>query len=422
LPRLEPTGFTPRHEGIYLITGGMGALGLELAGHMAEKGAVNLALLSSTPLPARDQWQDILSAGAADEQTGFRIERLMQLAEMGVNVECIAADVGDFSRMQEVLQRLRADFGHINGIVHAAGRAGDGFLHGKSRERFDAVLRPKVDGGRVLHELTLKDQLDFFILYSSVAPVLRSPGQSDYTAANTYLDALAHYRRGLGLPAISIGWSAWREVGMAVEYGAVDEEEFFAPIDTADALRLLDRALSDDRRLPPAVIMSEINSRASLEQVNPLGLELSTAIRRQMRRGSKAAGSAAANSGQVMLQGIDAPDEITMTVARIWGRVLGLSELAADDLFADHGGNSILTTQLYRELDRIYPGGIDVADLFTYTTIREQVEVLRKSLGIVQPAAAAARRDETDLDQVLARLAEGSISAQEAELILANAG
>jgi polyketide synthase PksN len=423
LPEPAHARFTPRREGVYLITGGTGALGLELASLMVSRGEINLALIGSTPLPPRDEWEDILLAEEANDRDRRRIGRLLALAEAGARVECIAADVADAEQMERVLQGLRSEFGRINGVVHAAGRAGEGFLHTKSRETFAKVIAPKIDGARILHDLTQADPLDFFIMYSSVATVLRSPGQSDYTAANAYLDALARYRRGLGLPAVAVCWPAWREVGIAVEYGAVDEMEFFSPISNAEALPLLEQLLCDEGRLPPVVVASELNAQAGTEPMDRLGIELTESTRKHLRRASapRNPNRAQAGTAEVVLEGLEEEDEITRTVASLWSRILGVTELSVDDAFGDHGGNSILTTQLYREYEALYPGVLDVVDLFSHTTVREQAGFIRKALGADEATGPdAPQGSDLDMDTVLARLADGTITAEEAEAFLSN--
>ena len=413
--------FMPRPHGVYVITGGTGALGLELAASLAAKGPVNLALIATTPLPPREQWED--SAGAhSDGKTRRRIARLLALEAAGASIQCIAADVADVGRMERVLDDLRAAHGRINGIVHAAGRAGEGYLVNKDRSRFDRVLRPKIEGARVLHQLTGQDRLDFFVMFSSIATVLRNPGQGDYTAANAYLEALAHHRRNQGLPALAVCWPAWREVGIAVEHGAVDEDELFAPIDNATALRLLDTALADHGTLPPVVICAAVNPRAPIANVEALGLELSEEIRRQAAKASRrqpaAGASAQSRTASVVLNGIELPDEIDRTVAQVWAAILGVEELEGDDVFTDIGGNSILATQMYKEFDRVYPGVVEVADLFTHTTVRAQAAHIRKALKPAQPTATAAGA-ATEMDAILAMLANGEISADQAQTILA---
>jgi acyl transferase domain-containing protein len=421
LPASGRRPFVPRRDGVYVITGGTGALGLEVAAALAAKGPVNLALVAPTPVPARDRWEAVLASGGGGK-TARRARRLLEIEASGSRVECFAADAADAERMRGILEDLRTEFGRINGVVHAAGRAGDGFLVTKDHGRFERVLRPKIEGARVLHTLTLGDDLDLFVVFSSIATVLRNPGQGDYTAANAYLESLARYRRAMGLPAVAICWPAWREVGIAVEYGAVDEDEFFAPIDPATALGLLDAALGEGASAPPVVILAAINPRASVEAVEASGLELSETVLRSGGRPRARAASpnrpdAWAESSRPALTGIGDPDDVDLAVAGVWAKTLGVRELDADDVFTDVGGNSILTTQMYKAFESLYPGVLEVADLFTHTTIRHQAAYLRKSLGREAPAGAGEAPD-TEMDRVLALLAKGDISADEAQAVL----
>ena len=125
----------------------------------------------------------------------------------------------------------------------------------------------------------------------------------------------------------------------------------------------------------------------------------------------------AAATRPVALNGIHQPDDIDQAVAQVWAGVLGMDELEADDVFTDIGGNSILATQMYKELDRLYPGVVEVADLFTYTTVREQAAHIRKT--VKPPQTAESTPAAASMDAVLAMLASGEISADQAQAILA---
>ncbi len=419
---LRHTAYRPRSEGVYLITGGLGALGMAAAQHIARKGAVRLALLSANALPPRAEWDDVDAPRSRNAIAGVRA-----LETLGAEVECIAADVADTAAMAAILDGLRARHGSINGVIHAAGRAGDGFLRSKPDAEFRRVLAPKIDGARALDTLTADDDLEFFVLYSSVATVLRSAGQGDYTAGNAYLDALAQRRRARGRPAVSLCWPAWREIGIAVDYGAVDENEFFAPINTDHALALLESALTAGDALPPTVLPARVNQRADAATLDALGISLPEPVRSRLRRAAAQRGAAQAPQGEhlsVVVHGIDEDAEVR-DVAGLWAKVLGIAEFGADDAFADHGGNSILTTQLYREYERLHAGAVDVVDLFSAVSIRDQAELLRKRRPSSQPRAATREApraalivEDDELDSVLARLAQGSLSAEEAQALL----
>ena len=207
-----------RRNGSYLITGGLGDLGLLVARWMAARGAKNLILLGRTQLPARANW----TAVEDNSRLGGQIAAIQDIERLGANAYLASADVADELQMAALLKRIeREGIPPIRGIVHAAGvphplvplQQLDGFT-------LDAALRPKVFGGWVLHRLFEHTPLDFFVLFSSWAGLLGSVGQrmGGYSAANTFLDALAHYRGTHGLPALSLDWGDWAEVGMRARY------------------------------------------------------------------------------------------------------------------------------------------------------------------------------------------------------------
>ncbi|MHB1133200.1 MAG: SDR family NAD(P)-dependent oxidoreductase, partial [Chloroflexota bacterium] len=181
----------------YLVTGGLGGLGLIVAGWLVEHGARHLVLMGRT---------------APTDQVR---ERLHQFEEAGVQVLVAQADVGQSEQVAGVLRGIGQSMPALRGIVHAAGVLDDGVLAQQQWPRFVKVMGPKVTGAWNLHSLTRGYDLDFFVLFSSASSLLGSPGQSNYAAANAFLDALAHYRFAHGQPALSINWGPWAGAGMA---------------------------------------------------------------------------------------------------------------------------------------------------------------------------------------------------------------
>ncbi len=205
-----------REHGVYLITGGLGGIGLEVAKHLARHQRVRLVLLGRSHLPAEAVWDDVLSQGdAASNPEAQRILSVRELRELGAEVRVIAADVTDKDGMHDALSKVRAEFGPLSGVIHAAGLMDDEPMQEKTPASMGRVLAPKVKGTLTLDELVHED-LDFFVLFSSVASFLGLPGQVDYTAANAFLDAFARERtqRAAGRTLV-INWNAWRDVGMA---------------------------------------------------------------------------------------------------------------------------------------------------------------------------------------------------------------
>ncbi|MCA0456386.1 MAG: type I polyketide synthase [Chloroflexi bacterium] len=197
-------------EATYLITGGLGGLGLKVADWMVEHGARNLVLLGrSTPSEAAQTY-------------------LQQWHDCGAYVHAVQADVSNREQMADIINTISQSMPRLRGIIHAAGIVDDALLVNQNDERFERVLAPKVQGAWNLHELTKKSTLDFFVLFSAGAAVMGSSGQGNYAAANAFLDGLAHYRRTQGLPALSINWGAWSEVGMAAALGDPYQQRFAA--------------------------------------------------------------------------------------------------------------------------------------------------------------------------------------------------
>jgi NAD(P)-dependent dehydrogenase (short-subunit alcohol dehydrogenase family)/acyl carrier protein len=202
-------GPPPRIEdhATYLMTGGLGDLGLEVARRLVALGARHLALVSRRP---------------ADPS---HAPALTALREAGAQVVTWAADISEEGQVARVLGEIAASstLPPLRGVLHLAGVLDDGVLRLQTPERFARVMAPKVRGAWILHRLTQGLDLDLFVLFSSIAAVLGAPGQASYAAANAFLDGLASYRRGRGLPALSIQWGSWAEIGMSARLG-LDEQ------------------------------------------------------------------------------------------------------------------------------------------------------------------------------------------------------
>jgi acyl carrier protein len=184
-------------DATYLIAGGLGALGLQVAQWFVGQGARHLVLVSRREV-----------SPAAEKAIAL-------LCQTGVQVEVARADIADPAAMSKVFKKIERSMPPLKGIVHAAGILDDGLLLQQNWERFWQVMKPKVAGAWNLHRLTLDLPLDFFVCFSSMAAVLGNPGQANYAAANAFIDALARYRQGLGLPGLSINWGPWSGNGMA---------------------------------------------------------------------------------------------------------------------------------------------------------------------------------------------------------------
>ncbi len=193
-----------REDATYVITGGLGGLGLWVAQWMTERGAKHLALVGRS--------------GASDAvQT-----QLKELELSGASVVVYKADVSEVGSITQVFLEIEKSLPPLRGIIHCAGVLDDGILQNQTWEKFARVMAPKVQGAWNLHHLTVHKPIDFFVLFSSASSLLGYPGLGNYVAANAFLDALAYYRQSMGLPGLSINWGAVAQIGAAAK-GQADQ-------------------------------------------------------------------------------------------------------------------------------------------------------------------------------------------------------
>ncbi|MEX2578009.1 MAG: SDR family NAD(P)-dependent oxidoreductase [Verrucomicrobiales bacterium] len=203
VPRLVPARAPGGAEGLpvkggatYLITGGLGMLGRRAAEWLASRGAEHVVLTSRR------------------EPTDSTLELIRGIEESGCQVHVMRGDIGDRTSLEDLLGRMARELPPLKGVIHAAGLLEDGLLIEQSWESFQRVLAPKKKGAWLLHQLTAELPLEFFVLYSSAASVMGTPGQANYAMGNAFLDGLAHSRAASGLPALSVNFGPWNE-GMA---------------------------------------------------------------------------------------------------------------------------------------------------------------------------------------------------------------
>jgi acyl transferase domain-containing protein len=196
-----------RERGVYLISGGLGQMGLEFAEYFANNCHARLALFGRSDFPAREHWERWIADHEQNDSVSAKIRKLQAIESSGAEVMVLTADVSEAGQMKDVVDRIRKRFGAIHGVIHAAGVSGNGLIELTSRAAVERVLAAKVRGTLVLEEL-LKDQpLDFFALCSSLTAVHGAPGEAVFASANAFLDAFAHSRHSAGnLAPVSINW------------------------------------------------------------------------------------------------------------------------------------------------------------------------------------------------------------------------
>jgi NAD(P)-dependent dehydrogenase (short-subunit alcohol dehydrogenase family)/acyl carrier protein len=220
--------FVARAEGAYLVTGGAGALGLAVAEWLVTRGAGEIVLAGRRP--ATPELKATIAAWAL----------------RGARVAYAMADVGDAASVRRLVTEAEAHW-PLRGVFHAAGALRDGLLRQAEAETFTSILGPKIDGAWELHQATKGKPLDCFVLFSSIASLLGSPAQANYAAGNAFLDGLARYREAAGLPALSVQWGPWDEIGMTARLAERDRQRLaergLLPMTPARAIETMERLL-----------------------------------------------------------------------------------------------------------------------------------------------------------------------------------
>lgn len=374
-PNDFPAGeFTLRNDGVYVITGGTGGIGLEIAGFLTSKQRINLALLNRSRFPGRQEWERILQDGT-EPKLGAKIRRIQAMEAGGARISFHQVDVGQYDQLQKVIADLRTQYGRINGVIHSAGVAGDGFLFNKAETVFDDVLAPKIQGTRNLDELTAIDLPDFMVLCSSVTTLTGAPGQGDYTAANAFLDSFAAYRRKTGRRTLTINWAGWRETGMAVDH-QVNQDGLFKTLMTATAVKAFEQVMNSDLTL---IQIGELNYQALEGRSLPeLGIYLADDVKARLGAVASKANQGMdrkipGSPGTIRLKGRKAQEysELEVKIAQVWGEVLGYEELNLYDNFYQLGGDSISMMKVISQMSETLNLEVSFRDFTEHNTIND---------------------------------------------------
>ena len=254
--------------GCYLITGGLGGLGLTFARHLAERYHAKLILTGRTGLPPRDGWDEWLQTHGADDRTSRRILEVRRLEQLGAEAMVEELDVTDVETLREIVERAEERWGRVNGVLHAAGVVADELLQLKTQLGVEDVFGPKVHGTLVLASVFEERPLDLMVLFSSSSTILAPPGQVDYVAANEFLNAFAQRQRTRGKAVFAVDWGVWNEVGLAADAlqralrGADDD----APSRTPTTHPLLDAKLDKEKGASVLTTLLSTNAHWLLDQ------------------------------------------------------------------------------------------------------------------------------------------------------------
>ena len=336
-----------KNKGVYIITGGLGGIGLSIAEHLAKHYKANLVLLTRSEFIPEIEWHSQVEN--RDSKHDEKIDRLLTIKRHASSLAIESVAVENLPALKLVIENVKIQFGIINGVIHAAGVAGSGVAQFKSIETYQNVLTPKLTGTDNLIKCLKNDSLDFLALISSITSVTGFPGQIDYCSANCVLDAYANKNDNFNYPVLCVvmNWLAWREVGMAAESKTLlmnlDDSNSISVKEGCDIFEKIINSECNQVIISKENLNFYVPPKASLHEFNHNPFYGSNVI------------------------------DVLFT---LWQQTLGLEHINIDDDFYELGGHSLLAISLLSKIRQQFDVNIPSTILFQAKTIRTLAAVI----------------------------------------------
>jgi len=375
-----------RQRGVYLLTGGLGGIGLSLAEYLARAARARLILTGRSPFPPRNDWDQWLAQHAGEDTEthdpiGPKIKKLKELEELGAEVMVFSADAADHQRMKEVITVAEKQWGKINGIVHCAGIVQGGLIQQVTDQQVLDGFRSKVSGTLVLDAL-FKDagsNLDFFILCSSLNALLGVMGEVIYCAANAFLDAFALQRTsGNSVFTAAINWDAWQGVGFAREvekrfanhknFSQLAENAFKLGMRADEGVEVFKRVLAADT---PRLAVSTVDLSRRFKTAAAIETYPAVEKFKELNRSA-----ACCPRPELSIPYAPPENEIQQLICETWEKFLGVEQVGIHDNFFELGATSLGIVQVTVLLKETLEKNIPVPTMYAYPTVKELARYL----------------------------------------------
>lgn len=361
-----------KNNGVYLITGGLGGIGLVLADYLAEHYSAHIILLTRSALPPKSKWQEYLNDETNSQQKEYKqIKKLMKIEQKSKSLIIEKTLISNEESLSKIIQSIKRKLGGINGVIHAAGVSGGGVAQLKTIETYEKVLLPKLNGTHSLMTCLKDERLDFVVMMSSVTSITGFPGQIDYCSANCVLDAYANLNHYFTHPVffVTMNWQAWREVGMAAE-----SKTLLMTLDAQNSMSAEEGCVIFEK-----ILSSDLNqviiSKQDLEDYKIPTLT------------SQEVGIAPVSDSTVI-----------ETLKHLWQKILGIQNIGVDDDFYELGGHSLMAVNLLSKIRHHF-------DIKIPSTILFQVKTIRGLATIIE-----SYKQENEIYSSLINLQQGSVS------------
>ncbi|WP_416212561.1 SDR family NAD(P)-dependent oxidoreductase [Nostoc sp. ChiQUE01b] len=397
-----------REEGVYLITGGLGGVGLLNAEYLAKTVHAKLVLIGHSAFPNRDEWSQWSSAHDQEDSVSHKIRKLQELETLGAEVLVINTDVINPEKMKAAIAQVKNRFGQIHGVIHNASENKQEWIAQKTLLTGGIVFTPKVMGTLILHDLFKDADLDFFVLTSSQASITGGIGQVEYTATCAFLDAFAHYSaRKHGRFIKAMNWNRWKtpewiaKTNIQRVSGLTLEEAALTPEEGMEAFR---RILLSSTAPQVVVSNTDLNNLINRNLIN-----LKDTLNSLSEQISKIAPVKPTHKRPNLGNSYVSPrNEIELTLADIWQETFGIEQVSIYDNFFELGGDSLVATIVLSRLRKTFKIELPYKAFFDKPSVADLAEVIARILA-----------EQTDREQQAQMLAEiENLSEDEVQTIL----
>jgi len=373
----EPIGLEPvsenkrlREKGVYLITGGMGGIGLAIAEYLAEKVQAKLVLIGRSGFPPKSEWENLLKT-EKDDGFIYKIKKLQKIEKLGSEVLIIKTDVSNKEQMQTAVNQAYEKFGNIHGVVHSAGTVGRGLIKSKTQEAVEQIFAPKVKGTLVIDEIFKDTKLDFLVFCSSFTSIIGMTGQMDYSGANAFLDKFSSSKTDTF--TVAINWSLWNEVGMSVNVKVPEgsrrrHEEGLQKqgFNNQEGIEAFSRILNGDKlqlNSLSQIVVSALDFQGMIEKYVTIKPKIQKTTEQKNLSSSTHLRPNIANAY------VKPRNEMEEKVASLFKRLIGIEKVGIYDNFFELGGDSLLVTQINSQLREMFDVEIGMEDFFDMPTV-----------------------------------------------------
>ncbi|MDY7023864.1 MAG: SDR family oxidoreductase, partial [Cyanobacteriota bacterium] len=358
-----------KKKGVYLISGGLGKIGLIFAEYLAQTVQAKIVLTSRSEFPQPEEYKQWLSRHDESDQISRKIQIVQKLEKMGAEVWVAKADVSNLQQMQQVVTQAEKQFGSLNGVIHAAGILGESYIQTASKTECNQQLHSKVYGLLVLEKILRNKNLDFCLLMSSLSSILGGLGFATYSAANLFMDTFANqHNKSSSFPWISVNWDGWKleeHEQQKTSFGRDITEWAITPQEGIVALQCI---LSQEQLSQVVVSTGSLQHRIK-KWVKLQSLQETVNLSPEAKLFS--------NSPQSLSNSLVLPENKTeQMLVSIWQKLLGINQVSSQDNFFELGGDSLMAVQLFAQIETVFQQQLPVSILFKAPTICQLATIL----------------------------------------------